>query len=112
MEVLWIHNQQWKAWERRLPGPTHSKLMQDRKGRRGTCKGVHHKTVMEREKFDGELEESLYGGVSCRQQLFSQQHNLRLRHSQAQAVGTVAGASSSPACSAAKHSTNQQPPLR
>lgn len=64
VEVLWIHNQQWKEWERLLPPETQSKLLTDRKGRSGNGKGVHHKSVMEREKFDGELEESLYGGVS------------------------------------------------
>jgi hypothetical protein len=64
VEVLWIHNQQWKDWERLLPQETQAKLLTDRKGRAGDNKGVHHKSVMEREKFDGELEETLYGGVS------------------------------------------------
>jgi hypothetical protein len=64
VEVLWIHNQQWKDWERLLPQETKAKLLTDRKGRAGDNKGVHHKSVMEREKFDGELEETLYGGVS------------------------------------------------
>ena len=62
VEVLWIHNQQWEEWERRLPQDTQERLLTDRKGRGGTCKGVNHKMVMEREPKG---EESMYGGVSC-----------------------------------------------
>lgn len=69
VEVLWIHNQQWKDWERLLPQETQAKLLTDRKGRAGDNKGVHHKSVMERERFDGELEETLYGGVSLKSEL-------------------------------------------
>jgi len=70
VEVLWIHNQQWKDWERLLPQETQTKLLTDRKGRAGDNKGVHHKSVMEREKFDGELEETLYGGFLTQDTLY------------------------------------------
>lgn len=65
VEVLWISNQQWANWEKSLPTETHAKLKKDRKGKDGSNPGVHHKSVMMREKFQGEIDDSLRGGVSA-----------------------------------------------
>jgi hypothetical protein len=61
--VLWIHNQQWAMWERKLPKETHDLLQKHRKGESGTG-GVHHKSMLKREKLDGQLQQGVYNGVS------------------------------------------------
>lgn len=55
VEVLWIFNHQWAAWEASLPKDTRDRLMRERSGPDGKGKGVHHVGVVDRQLLDGEL---------------------------------------------------------
>lgn len=56
VEVLWIFNHQWAAWEAALPQETRKRLEEDREGN-----GIHHMGVMKREVLDGELLQGPHG---------------------------------------------------
>lgn len=59
VEVLWIMNQQWDAWEQKLPTDTRDQLERDRKGTNiqginpEATKGINNHTVMYRGAVEG-----------------------------------------------------------
>lgn len=62
--MLWIHNQQSAGWEKELPEETRKQLQHDRTQHGNP--GVHHRTTMKREAYEGEAKQILpwHGGVS------------------------------------------------